>query len=191
MDTFNFLTSDPPDLLSVSIAGDRIQLVAISDVFEQDIFKEFTNEIARYMFPSPAQDIEEIQNFIVKSRDGMQLGNNLQLVILSKILGEFLGCCGLHGEGKTRTPELGIWIKKSAHGNVYGREAIETLVNWSKRNIDLDYFIYPVDRQNIASRRIPEFLGGTAIEELRVETPTGKILDKVIYNIDPLIDSKH
>jgi [ribosomal protein S5]-alanine N-acetyltransferase len=184
MDTFDFIAGSPPDLLSIVIEGQRIQLVAIAERFDRDIFREFTAEITRYMYPSPAQDIEEIRSFVLTSRQDLQIGNNLLLAIISKPEGEFLGCCGLHGEEKVRTPELGIWIKKSAHGNGYGREAIVTLVNWAERNIDLDYFIYPVDIHNYASRKIPESLGGKAIDRVQVTTPTGKFLDKVIYQID-------
>jgi [ribosomal protein S5]-alanine N-acetyltransferase len=184
MNAFYFLTPQPQDLLTLTIESDRLRLVAISDKFELDIFQEFTSEITRYMFHSPAKDIEVIRKFIDVSRRGMQIGNNLQFVMLSKTLGEFLGCCGLHGEDNVRTPELGIWVKKSAHGSGYGREAVRTLVDWSCDNIDLDYFIYPVDRRNIASSKIPESLGGTVVQELKTETPTGKILDKVVYKIN-------
>lgn len=184
MDTFHYLTSQTTDLLSLTIEGERLRLVTISDEFEQDIFQEFTDEITIYMFPSPAKDIEEIRSFIAESRRAIKAGNNLQFAILSKTTEEFLGCCGLHGEGKVRTPELGIWLKKSAHGSGYGREAVHTLVNWSRKNIDIDYFIYPVDRRNIASCRIPESLGGEVVEEFKAETSTGKILDEVVYRID-------
>lgn len=183
MNTFHFLSPQHPNLLSLVIEGERIHLVSISDKFEQDIFKEFTSEVTRYMFQLPAKDIDETRRFIDESRRSMQIGNNLQCVILSKTKEEFLGCCGLHGEGKVRMPELGIWLKKSAHRSGYGREAVHTLVNWSCKNIDLDYFIYPVDRKNIASSKIPESLGGEIIEELKTETPSGKILDKIVYKI--------
>lgn len=53
------------------------------------------------------------------------------------------------------------------------------------QNIDLDYFIYPVDRQKIASSKIPESLGGEVVQELKTETLTGEILDKVVYKINP------
>lgn len=105
------------------------------------------------------------------------------LVIVSKTTEEFLGNCGLHGQGKVRTPELGIWLKKNAHSKGYGQEAVRTLVKWSENNIDLDYFIYPVDRRNIPSRKIPESLGGQIFEDYKLKTPTGKILDLVVYRI--------
>lgn len=189
MNTFRYFTSPTSDLLSLTIESERLLMVTISNRFEQDIFQEFTNEITVYMFPSPAKDIEETRSFIAESRCAIKSGNNLQFAIVSKATKEFLGCCGLHGEGKNgedkvRTPELGIWLKKSAHGSGYGREAIHTLVNWSRKNIDIDYFIYPVDRRNIASCKIPESLGGQVVEEFKAETSTGKILDKVVYRIN-------
>jgi RimJ/RimL family protein N-acetyltransferase len=182
--TTHFLTLQPQDLLALNIEGVRLRLITISENFENDIFKEFTSEITRYMFPSSAKDIQETRHFIAESKRSMRIGNNLQFVIVSKPAGEFLGCCGLHGEGKIRTPELGIWIKKAAHGKGYGKEAIQTLVSWTWNNIDLDYLIYPVDRKNIASCKIPESLGGEIIKELKIETPTCKILDEVIYKIE-------
>jgi [ribosomal protein S5]-alanine N-acetyltransferase len=184
MNRFHFLTLQPPDLLALNIEGSRLRLVAIADTFENDIFQEFTCEITRYMVPPSAKDITETRQFIADSKRGMKIGNNLQFAIVSKPTGEFLGCCGLHGEDKIRTPDLGIWIKKSAHGRGYGREAIHTLVRWSWHNIDLDYLMYPVDRQNRASCKIPESLGGVVIKELKVETPTGRVLDLLVYKIE-------
>lgn len=181
---FQFLGLQPSNLLSLTIAGDRLRLVAISNEFERDIFNEFTSTITHYMFPSPASNIEEIRAFIAKSRLGMKNENDLNFIILIQGTGEFLGCCSLHGEDNVRRPKLGIWIKQSAHGHGYGREAIHLLVNWACHNIDLDHFVYPVDRQNIASRKIPESLGGKIVAKSKMETPSGKILDTVIYRID-------
>ncbi len=189
MDGFHFISPDRPDLLSVSIPSARLQSVSISDRFQQDIFREFTDEITRYVLPSTPTDLGEIHDFIVTSRNEMEQSSNLLLAILSKSFGQFIGCCGLHGQENIKTPELGIWIKRSSHGNGYGREAITTLVDWASRIIELDYFIYPVERQNIASCKIPISLGGIEIGDLKVETPTGKILDKIIYKISPKLDN--
>ncbi len=43
------------------------------------------------------------------------------MVILDRETGRFLGCAGLH-ELEAARPELGVWLKKSAHGNGFGRE---------------------------------------------------------------------
>ena len=114
----------------------------------------------------------------------MSSNNSLPFVILNKATSEFLGCVGLHGEKNVRTPELGIWLKQAAHGSGYGREAVHLLVNWAIANIDFDYFLYPVDRRNIPSRKIPESLGGKVVKEFENTTPTGKFLDMLVYRID-------
>jgi [ribosomal protein S5]-alanine N-acetyltransferase len=186
MNVYQFATVEFEDVMSLKIAGDRLWLMAIADRFAPDIFREFTPEITQYMFPSPAEKIEEIEDFIEVSLYNMYMGYDLHFVIVSKATGEFLGCCSLHGEDKVRTPELGIWLKQSAQGHGYGREAVQTLVAWVSQHIDLDYFVYPVDRHNIPSRKIPEFLGGRIVNERQDLTPTGKILDIVVYRIDAL-----
>ena len=139
MDTFNFRDARP-NLLSLVILGDRTRLLIIDNKFERDIYQEFTEDVTTYMIPSPAKNIGETRSFIATSRSGIEAGYNLQFVVVSKTTGEFLGNCGLHGENKVQTPEIGIWLKKDAHGKGYGLEAVHTLVNWSKKNLDLDYF---------------------------------------------------
>jgi [ribosomal protein S5]-alanine N-acetyltransferase len=172
--------------MSLKIESDRLWLMAIADRFASDIFREFTPKVTQYMLPSPPQKIEEIENFIEASLYNMYMGYDFHLVIISKTTGEFLGCCSLHGEDKERIPELGVWLKQSAQGHGYGREAVQTLVAWVSQHIDLDYFLYPVDRQNIPSRKIPESLGGHIVAERQDQTSTGKILDILVYRIDPL-----
>ncbi len=183
MKTFDFKRKSPVDLTSLRIEGDRVTLKSINKNYSSEIFKEFTSEITQYMFPKPAEKIEETLSFISESLDGMRGGWDLVLVITQKENGEFLGCCGFHGKGNPRTPEIGIWIKKEAHGNKYGREAIKTLTSWAVENIDFDYAIYPVDKANVASRKIPEALGGTIFDEKRAKTMSGNYLDEVIYKI--------
>jgi ribosomal-protein-alanine N-acetyltransferase len=183
MNTFDFKRKSPVDLTSLRIEGDRVTLQSIKESDSPEIFKEFTSEITQYMFPKPAEKIEETLSFIFVSLDGMRGGWDLVLVITRKENGEFFGCCGFHGKRNPRTPELGIWIKKEAHGNKYGREAIITLTSWAVENIDFDYAIYPVDKANIASRKIPEALGGTIFDEKRAKNMSGNYLDEVIYKI--------
>lgn len=178
------LSNDPHlDFLSIQIESDRIVLRTVELAHSESIYNEFTKEITRYMFPSPAEKIEDTLKFIEDSRESMKVGNEIILVIEKKETSEFLGVCGLHRQKNVRTPELGIWIKKNAHGNKYGREAIATLVSWAVKQIKFDYLIYPVDRNNWPSRRIPESLGGTIIEEKKVKAMDGEVLDEVVYQI--------
>jgi [ribosomal protein S5]-alanine N-acetyltransferase len=171
------------DLLTLEMVSERLRLISISAIYEQDIFREFTSEITTYMFPKPADEIDETRAFIEESIHNMKAGNNLQIVILKKVTNEFLGCCGLHGYENPKIPEFGIWLKKDAHGFGYGKEAIHSLYEWAKNELNVDYFIYPVDRNNISSRNIPESLGGVIIKEYIDQGLAGNKLDNVIYKI--------
>ena len=103
----------PTDLSNKVIRSNRLKLVSISEMYAEVINREFTSEITTYMTPQPAKDRSETEAFIAGAMKTNAAGTNLQLVILDKDTGEFLGCAGLH-EILTRTPELGIWLKKSA-----------------------------------------------------------------------------
>ena len=84
-----------------------------------------------------------------------------------------------------KKPELGIWIKKSAHGNGYGKEAMVALKKWADKNLKYDYILYPVAQDNLASRKIPEFLGGKIEHEYDEETQNGVTLHFIEYRIYP------
>jgi RimJ/RimL family protein N-acetyltransferase len=191
MEKFEFRVNKPIDLTSLQIEGERIVLNSIHERYSSEIFKEFSDDVTQYMGPKSAETIEDTIFFINESINGMKAGHDLNLVITKKENGEFLGCCGLHGKGNPRTPELGIWIKKDAHGNKYGQEAIRTLAMWGVLNIDFDFLVYPVDRANLASRKIPESLGGVVFHEQQVSTVRGISLDQVFYKLSPEVLKKY
>jgi RimJ/RimL family protein N-acetyltransferase len=169
------------------IATQRISLIPISERFSKDIYREFTTEITRYMMPPPPQDISETLEFIRSSIKGMQRSEEFVFVIVDTEA-QFLGCAGLHARESSLTPELGIWIKKSAHGSALGWEAVRCLRDWASENLKVSAFIYPVDKSNMASRKIAESLGGKIIKEQEVLSLSGNLLDEVVYEV-PLIST--
>jgi len=170
------------NLLSVELSTNRLLLQPISIKYTADIFMEFTKEITTYMHPRPAKDISETEAFINDSIANMKTGNNLISVVLKKNYEEFLGCAGIHGI-EQQEPELGIWLKKAAHGNKYGLEAIGAIKHWADANLDYEYLRYPVDRVNIASRKIPEALSGKVVREYTKKNMSGNTLHIVEYRI--------
>lgn len=172
------------NLLKVLIESERLKLIPTSEEYAEDIFREFTEEITTYMYPKSAKKIDETLAFIKLSKEQMQKGEQLQVVILNKITGEFMGHGGI-SKLNTDTPELGIWIKKSAHGHKYGREAVKALKEWIDKNYSYKYIIYPVDKRNLPSRKIAESLGGIIEDEYKKENMQRNILDEVEYRIYP------
>ena len=61
--------------------------------------------------------------------------------------------------------------------------AMEAVAEWVSTNVDCECLVYPVDKRNIASRKIPERLGGRIISERTVQNESGSVLDEVVYRI--------
>lgn len=164
------------------LESSRLILKPISLEYKSEVFQEFTSEITTYMYPLPADDLRKTQKVIADMIQRIKNKTDLILVILNKDNFEFLGLCGIHNID-TSTPELGIWTKKSAHGNGFGREAIHLLKDWVDKNLEYEYLSYPVDKRNIASRKIPESLGGQVVREFHQTNMSGNLLDEVEYRI--------
>ncbi len=173
------------DWLNLEIVTPRLRLFSISRRQAEDIFREFTTEITRYMAPCPSECIDDTFAFIDAALERMKTGDEYQAVVVERDSGEFLGCCGLHGEGKPETPELGIWIKRSAHGNGYGKEAIVGLKQWADSTLQYEYLTYSVDRLNESSIRIPEDLGGEVFDRETYKKADGTTLELLVYRILP------
>ena len=91
---------------------------------------------------------------------------------------ECLGMASLE-DADSVWPELGLWLKESAHRQGFGREAWwPALWGWGHAFLGKGSFTYPVAVENIASRRIAENLGGKIIG-----TRTNPKYDSVIYRI--------
>ncbi|MBN1412319.1 MAG: GNAT family N-acetyltransferase [Spirochaetales bacterium] len=176
------------NLSGVRIETNRCRLIPISLDYLEIIFREFTPGITYYMYPKSPSEIGETKAFIERAIDHLKQGTDLQTVVLDKQTGDFLGCAGLH-KLHTPTPELGIWIRESAHGKKLGREAVFGLKEWADKNLSYEYLVYPVEKRNLASRRIPEALGGKITRKFREENQSGKTMDMLEYRIYPFTRS--
>ena len=172
------------NLLDVEIVTNRLVLNPISMEYKEVIFSEFTEEITIYLGPQSPREISETEAFIQEGIAQLKSSSDLRVVILNKETQEFLGCAGIHNI-KQQHPELGIWLKKAAHGNKYGLEAMTAIKNWADANLIYEYLSYPVDRRNIASRKIPEALGGRSSREYEHIKMNGNIHHLLEYRIYP------
>ncbi len=167
------------------IVTERLKLLPLSARFEYDVFRFFTSDITAYMIPQPTCNIADTQAFIQSAIKARQEGTDLEYAITQVETGEFLGCIGLH-ESHTSTPELGLWLKKEAHGHKYGKEAILGIMEFASFHLDIDHFVYKADRRNIASRRIPESCGGIMVSRADITNTLGKPLYAIEYHIPAL-----
>lgn len=142
----------------IKIETKRLKLVSVSGKYKDEILREFTPQITRYMPYTPNGNEEEVQDFLDKAKLGLINGADFVFASIHKDNEIFLGCCGIHNITEDAM-ELGLWLKTDVHGQGFGTEIIEGLINFIEGNLKFNYLIYPVDKENAPSRRIPEKLG--------------------------------
>ena len=166
----------------MNIETERLLLKPLSEEYAESIFRHFTEQVTKYMFPTPAKNIDETRGAINEFIEQRKNETDHVFVILSKTNKEFIGMAGLHNLND-KIPELGIWTKIESHGNHYGREVIGGIIEHA-RELNIKTLLYPVDRRNTASKKIPLYYNGKLVGNKEVKTPDGRILEEEIYEID-------
>lgn len=170
------------DLTGVELLSTRLALRAFTPADAPEIFAAVSPTITRFMSwdpsPSPAAFAEVWRQWLPR----MTAGTDLSLVIRLRATDEFLGVAGVHRIGSAE-PEVGIWLKETAHGLGYGRETIAAIVQWAPAHIGATALIYPVAKQNLPSRRLAESLHGIIVGKRNLRKSSDVVLDEVVYRI--------
>lgn len=156
---------------------ERLVIQPYNHTYLEDYYKEFTDEITKFQYPDSFSNIESARKTISEFLSEMDKGKMLELVILSR-QGEFLGSIEVFGI-KGKTPEVGLWIKKSAHGNGYGYEALNALIDYLDSKQKYKHYVYEVDIKNAQSLHLVNkfsFNKGSC-EEITTESGKKLILD--------------
>ncbi|WP_079240391.1 GNAT family N-acetyltransferase [Chryseobacterium indologenes] len=141
----------------IEIKTKHLTLSPVEDLHIDDILEHFTNDVTRYMPFNPQGNRQDIINFVDESKRTLSQNTDLVMVALDSDK-DFVGCCGIHNITE-ESVELGLWLKKNSQGKGLGTEIITTLIEFLEKNFTFEYILYPVDEENIASKKIPEKLG--------------------------------
>lgn len=163
---------------------DRLLLIPFSLDYAQPMFDELDEDITRYTFFDKPETIQWTIDYINYILWGIEIWCELWVAILDKHTREWLGSSGIHNV-QSKSPELWIRIKKSAQWKWIAKETLLWLINWSKENLKYDYLFYPVDKDNVASRKLVESLWWVLQEWVTImRVPTsGRVLNVVDYRI--------
>jgi RimJ/RimL family protein N-acetyltransferase len=159
----------------IVILSPRLQLRQFQMVDAQEVFGCITPGIAKFMPWEPPSWSEYLTR--CEKRVQAPEPNKFSFAIRRLDGGECLGMASLE-DADSVSPELGLWLKESAHGRGFGREVVAALVEWGHASLGKRTFTYPVAIQNIASRRIAESLHGEIIGNR-----TNPKYDSVVYRI--------
>ena len=167
----------------VCLETPRLALEPYSHKYLRAVCRELTPEIVRYQFPDAFESEEAARRQMDAFQARMEAGEMLELVILDKTEGgTFAGCLEAHGLNEP-VPELGIWLKKSAQGRGYGREALACLMDYLRRRYGRSICRYEADRRNTGSLRLARKFRWEKVGEQEVTTPTGKRLFLEQYDL--------
>jgi RimJ/RimL family protein N-acetyltransferase len=153
----------------------RLQLSQFQMTDAEEVFACITPSITRFMRWEPPSWSE----FMARCEERLRAPelNTFSFVIRRRDSKECLGMTAVEA-CDTESPELGLWMKESAHAQGFGREVVAAVAEWAHKTLGKKSFIYPVAVQNTASRRIAEWLHGEIIE-----TRTGPKYESVVYKI--------
>lgn len=160
---------------------ERLSIRPFSKSFLKDYYQEFTDEITKYQYPDSFPDIETADTVLSGFARDMERGEMLELVILAKD-GRFLGSMEVFGL-KGATPEIGLWIKSSAHGAGYGYEALRGLLDHLNAAKTYEYYIYEADVKNIPSIRLVAKFHAEKEGCEDITTESGKELTLQTYHV--------
>ena len=147
------------DIFTQGLETERMYLVPLHEKYLEDYFREFNEEIITYMTPCLAQDIEETRSWIRNASQKMEQQEKIYLFGIDKINQTFIGNFTL-GEIQTYYPEGGIWVKKDAQWKGLWKEGMSALTERAQSSLNFEYILYPVDKDNLSSRKVAEFVGG-------------------------------
>lgn len=137
-----------PINLPENLQTERLELKQVSVQWLEEIFAENKGNVSRYFYKFEL--LGDLQTWINENRREQKDGRKLEMVILNSDSKEFLGMVSL--QKLNIFPELGIWIKESAQGKGYAKEAVLNLINWYKLNFGPEEKIrYLAENTNFAS----------------------------------------
>jgi len=157
----------------IVILSARLHLSQFQMADAEEVFACITPSITRFMRWDPPSWSE----YVARCEARSQAPTTFSFVIRRRDSNECLGMAAVE-QCDTESPELGLWMKESAHGQGFGREVVAAVAAWAHKTLGKESFIYPVAVQNTASRRIAEGLHGEIIENR-----TNPKYESVVYKI--------
>jgi [ribosomal protein S5]-alanine N-acetyltransferase len=157
------------DLTRNCLETERLLLVPKSRAHAAFILPEYREPVTRYLAHPPPASLDLLREQIEYQRAAMETGKALFWAGFLKGSQEFIGCFSLENIGSAH-PEMGGWVKESAQGNLYGREAADEIKRWANKHLDHQYLVWPCAVENRASRTLAQALGGQVHRTYRKRT---------------------
>jgi RimJ/RimL family protein N-acetyltransferase len=174
------------------LAGERV-LVRPYRVEDAEALREAVEESREHIrawlpFADAHQTIEETRDWITHRVADWLLREDLGTGVFLREDGAYLGGLGLHPRSwEIGFFEIGYWLRASAEGHGYMREAVSLLVEFAARDLLASRLEIRCDARNARSAGVAERLGFKREGHIRngLHAPTGGMRDTLIFGLIP------
>jgi RimJ/RimL family protein N-acetyltransferase len=174
------------------LAGERV-IVRPYRVEDAEALREAVEESREHIrawlpFADAHQTIEETRDWITHRVADWLLRDEMGTGVFLREDGAFLGGLGLHPRSwEIGYFELGYWLRASAEGHGYMREAVSLLITFAARDLLASRLEIRCDARNARSAGVAEGLGFKREGHLRngLHAPTGGMRDTLIFGLIP------
>lgn len=160
----------------------RLRLVPLEERYFADYARGMDADVTCFQYPDPFPSLDAAAGTLSGFCQQHRAGKGLFLAALDAVSGAFLGAVEISGTD-TKTPEIGLWFCVEAQGKGFGHEALAAVLDFCRRYLEPDYFLYEVDGRNAASVRLAQKFGAKSCGCERITTPSGKTLALEQYHI--------
>ena len=117
-----------------------------------DYHEGFNEEITKYQWPDPFEDLEAAREMLQEFVDEMKKEETLFYSVLSDD-DRFIGSVEMHGL-TSDCPELGVWIIESEQRKGYAYAALKELLEYAAKTYGKKAFYYEADIRNEGSTKL-------------------------------------
>jgi RimJ/RimL family protein N-acetyltransferase len=139
-------------------------------------------------FADAHQTIEETRDWITHTIAQWLLRESLNTGVFLREDGAYLGGAGLHIRSwEIGYFEIGYWLRASAEGHGYMREAVSLLMGFAAHGLLASRLEIRCDARNARSAAVAESLGFKREGHIRngLLTPTGEMRDTLVFGLIP------
>jgi len=174
------------------LAGERV-IVRPYRVEDAEALREAVEESREHIrawlpFADAHQTIEETRDWITHRVADWLLREDMGTGVFLREDGAYLGGLGLHPRSwEIGFFEIGYWLRASAEGHGYMREAVSLLIEFAARDLLASRLEIRCDARNARSAGVAESLGFKREGHIRngLHAPTGGMRDTLIFGLIP------
>ena len=130
----------------------KIRIIPFDMKYLEDYYKYFDEEITKYQWPDPFENLEDARNLLQGFLDEMGKEETLIFAIVDDEE-RFVGSVEMHGMTET-CPELGVWIIEPEQGKGYAFCALKYILQYAYEKYGKTEFFYEADVRNVGSKKL-------------------------------------